>query len=73
MNKDDVRLTPLQSTLLKAIRNGVRVTRIQVEPHKHIYVRKSMEGINKNVTREAHALLRKGLVQERGDSLHMPS
>lgn len=60
MNKDDVRVTRLQQELLDALLAGVEVKLIRFEKHKHLFTRTD---IHMYVTREANALLRKGLIE----------
>lgn len=68
MNKDDARITKLQQELLDAILAGVDVKLIRFEKHKHLFIRKD---IHTYVTREANALLRKGMIECIGGRLHL--
>lgn len=68
MNKDDVRITVLQQDLLDAILAGVNIKLIRFEKHKHLFLRTD---IHTYVTREANALLRKGMIECIGGRLHL--
>lgn len=68
MNKDDRYISDLQQELLDALLGGVEVKLIRFEKHKHLFVRKD---IHTYVTREANALLRKGMIECIGGKLHL--
>lgn len=68
LNKDDVRVTALQQELLDALLAGVQVKLIRIEAHKHLFTRLD---IHTYVTREANALLRKGMIECIGGRLHL--
>lgn len=61
-------MTPLQQELLEAIEARVEVKRIRIELHKYLFVRTD---IHRYVTREANALMRKGLVECMGNQLYL--